>query len=200
MTEVLKEDITTKGPSKKSLNIDEPIVQNQRSTSVGSKADWDSFQASDLQSNSKCMISSNQLFIESLELLDEDEQDKILATDDDFAMPKDNTAIKEDEAGSIPNKQGIAEFLSRHVPQEDVVAYQNRKPTNSVTYEFDLKHYDKEGNLLTPKEAYKELSRKFHGTGLGKRRREKRLLKKAAEQQKLQTESCRVAKPRKPQN
>lgn len=38
-----------------------------------------------------------------------------------------------------------------------------------------LEYYDRFGNTLTPKQAYKELSRKFHGKQIGKAKAEKQL-------------------------
>ena len=41
--------------------------------------------------------------------------------------------------------------------------------------EIKLEYHDEFGRLLTQKEAYRHMSHKFHGTGPGKRKTEKRL-------------------------
>lgn len=49
-------------------------------------------------------------------------------------------------------------------------------PRNTNSQKFThitLDHYDEEGNLLTPKEAYKQLSHKFHGKAPGKAKKAK---------------------------
>ncbi|KAG6908342.1 hypothetical protein DXG01_005253 [Tephrocybe rancida] len=56
-------------------------------------------------------------------------------------------------------------------------AFKNYKPDVNIVY------YDEFGRALTPKEAWKALSHKFHGKGSGKAKTEKRL-KKIAEEQK----------------
>ena len=45
-----------------------------------------------------------------------------------------------------------------------------------------LEYRDKHGRLLTPKEAYRDLSYHFHGYGSGKRKEEKKLEQIAREQ------------------
>ncbi|KAH7930183.1 SART-1 protein [Leucogyrophana mollusca] len=56
-------------------------------------------------------------------------------------------------------------------------AFKNYKPDVNIVY------YDEFGRTLTPKEAWKALSHKFHGKGSGKMKTEKRL-KKIAEEKK----------------
>ena len=59
-----------------------------------------------------------------------------------------------------------------------------RKPEKRFM-DLKVEHYDEEGNLLTPKEAYKLLSHQFHGKAPGKAKQEKKLQKRA-HQQRLQ--------------
>ncbi|KAF9030981.1 SART-1 protein [Hymenopellis radicata] len=57
-------------------------------------------------------------------------------------------------------------------------AFKNYKPDVNIVY------YDEYGRALTPKEAWKALSHKFHGKGSGKMKTEKRLKRIAEEQRK----------------
>lgn len=57
-------------------------------------------------------------------------------------------------------------------------AYKSYKPDVNIVY------YDEFGRVLTPKEAWKALSHKFHGKGSGKMKTEKRLKKIAEERKK----------------
>ncbi|CAA7267035.1 unnamed protein product [Cyclocybe aegerita] len=57
-------------------------------------------------------------------------------------------------------------------------AFKNYKPDVNIVY------YDEFGRTLTPKEAWKALSHKFHGKGSGKMKTEKRLKKIAEEKKK----------------
>ncbi|KAA1467523.1 SART-1-domain-containing protein [Dentipellis sp. KUC8613] len=57
-------------------------------------------------------------------------------------------------------------------------AFKNYKPDVNIVY------YDEFGRSLTPKEAWKALSHKFHGKGSGKMKTEKRLKKIAEEKKK----------------
>ncbi|KAH8099921.1 SART-1 protein [Cristinia sonorae] len=57
-------------------------------------------------------------------------------------------------------------------------AYKNYKPDVNIVY------YDEFGRELTPKEAWKALSHKFHGKGSGRMKTEKRLKKIAEERKK----------------
>ncbi|PFH52974.1 hypothetical protein AMATHDRAFT_45880 [Amanita thiersii Skay4041] len=61
--------------------------------------------------------------------------------------------------------------------RENLEAFKNYKPDVNIVY------YDEFGRELTPKEAWKALSHKFHGKGSGKMKTEKRL-KKIAEEKK----------------
>jgi U4/U6.U5 tri-snRNP-associated protein 1 len=61
--------------------------------------------------------------------------------------------------------------------RDNLEAFKNYKPDVSIVY------YDDYGRSLTPKEAWKALSHKFHGKGSGKMKTEKRL-KKIAEEKK----------------
>ncbi|KAF9468092.1 SART-1 family-domain-containing protein [Collybia nuda] len=61
--------------------------------------------------------------------------------------------------------------------RENLEAFKNYKPDINIVY------YDEFGRALTPKEAWKALSHKFHGKGSGKMKTEKRL-KRIAEEKK----------------
>ena len=61
--------------------------------------------------------------------------------------------------------------------RDNLEAFKNYKPDVNIVY------YDEFGRSLTPKEAWKALSHKFHGKGSGKMKTEKRL-KKIAEERK----------------
>jgi len=67
----------------------------------------------------------------------------------------------------------------QHEARENLDAFKNYKPDINIVY------YDEFGRELTPKEAWKALSHKFHGKGSGKMKTEKRLKKIAEEKKKL---------------
>ncbi|TFK75251.1 SART-1-domain-containing protein [Pluteus cervinus] len=62
--------------------------------------------------------------------------------------------------------------------RDNLDAFKNYKPDVNIVY------YDEFGRELTPKEAWKALSHKFHGKGSGKMKTEKRLKKIAEEKKK----------------
>ncbi|KIY71505.1 SART-1 protein [Cylindrobasidium torrendii FP15055 ss-10] len=62
--------------------------------------------------------------------------------------------------------------------RENLESFKNYKPDVNIVY------YDEHGRALTPKEAWKALSHKFHGKGSGKMKTEKRLKKIAEEKKK----------------
>ncbi|EIN04885.1 SART-1 protein [Punctularia strigosozonata HHB-11173 SS5] len=62
--------------------------------------------------------------------------------------------------------------------RENLEMYKNYKPDINIVY------HDEFGRELTPKEAWKALSHKFHGKGSGKMKTEKRLKKIAEEKKK----------------
>lgn len=78
--------------------------------------------------------------------------------------------------------QATREYENRVREQQDARAgldlFKNYKPDISIVY------YDEFGRNLTPKEAWKALSHKFHGKGSGKMKTEKRLKKIAEEKKK----------------
>jgi len=61
----------------------------------------------------------------------------------------------------------------------------------SDTHEIQLEYFDKEGHSLTAKEAYKELSRRFHGKAPGKGKIDK-MQRRRAEQQRQATAATAV--------
>jgi len=78
--------------------------------------------------------------------------------------------------------QATREYENRVREQQDARAgvdlFKNYKPDINIVY------YDEFGRSLTPKEAWKALSHKFHGKGSGKMKTEKRLKKIAEEKKK----------------
>ena len=62
--------------------------------------------------------------------------------------------------------------------KDNMDTFKNYKPDVNIVY------YDEFGRTLTPKEAWKALSHKFHGKGSGKMKTEKRLKKIADEKKK----------------
>lgn len=62
--------------------------------------------------------------------------------------------------------------------KDNMDTFKNYKPDVNIVY------YDEFGRALTPKEAWKALSHKFHGKGSGKMKTEKRLKKIADEKKK----------------
>jgi U4/U6.U5 tri-snRNP-associated protein 1 len=67
----------------------------------------------------------------------------------------------------------------QHEARDNLDAFKNYKPDINIVY------YDEFGRELTPKEAWKALSHKFHGKGSGKMKTEKRLKKIAEEKKQL---------------
>lgn len=59
-----------------------------------------------------------------------------------------------------------------------------RKPDVKRFTDIKIEHYDEHGNVITPKEAYKLLSHRFHGTIPSKGKKDK-VLKRQAEQQRM---------------
>ena len=74
------------------------------------------------------------------------------------------------------------EYANRLREQQEarqaVKAFENYKPDVNIVY------HDEFGREMTPKEAWKALSHRFHGKGSGKMKTEKRL-KKIAEEKKM---------------
>jgi len=66
----------------------------------------------------------------------------------------------------------------QHDARDNLESFKNYKPDVNIVY------YDEFGRVLTPKEAWKALSHKFHGKGSGKMKTEKRLKKIAEEKKK----------------
>ncbi len=78
--------------------------------------------------------------------------------------------------------QATREYENRLREQQEarhnLEMYKTYKPDVNIVY------YDEFGRVLTPKEAWKALSHKFHGKGSGKAKTEKRLKKIAEERKK----------------
>ena len=68
------------------------------------------------------------------------------------------------------------EYLKDRGEPLALLARKNRQDKRTIALgDVKLEYYDRFGNTLTPKQAYKELSRKFHGKRLGKAKAEKQL-------------------------
>ncbi|KAJ6494840.1 SART-1 family-domain-containing protein [Mycena vitilis] len=84
--------------------------------------------------------------------------------------------------GSVKD-QATREQLNRQREQQEVrdtvELFKNYKPDVNLVY------YDEYGRALTPKEAWKALSHRFHGKGSGKMKTEKRLKKIKDEEKQL---------------
>lgn len=106
----------------------------------------------------------------------------------DDVNPQKNEDRKDDEMQTLINEEEVA-FSAEPLVRNGVAATLallnsrgiNLKPRNSNPNEIDskqksdikLEYFDQFGNKLSTKEAYKELSRKFHGKGPGKGRLDK---------------------------
>ena len=78
--------------------------------------------------------------------------------------------------------QATREYENRLREQQD--ARQNLEAYKDYKPDVEIKYYDEFGRELTPKEAWKALSHKFHGKGSGRMKTEKRLKKIAEERKK----------------
>ncbi|EGN99241.1 hypothetical protein SERLA73DRAFT_108641 [Serpula lacrymans var. lacrymans S7.3] len=86
------------------------------------------------------------------------------------------------QARGANKDQATREYENRLREQQEARAnlemFKNYKPDVNIVY------YDEFGRALTPKEAWKALSHKFHGKGSGRMKTEKRLKKVAEEKKK----------------
>jgi len=96
------------------------------------------------------------------------------------ARSKAAGASKDQAQREYENKQRQYEHA-----QKQLEAFKTYKPNVEITYT------DEFGRALTPKEAWKDLSHKFHGKGSGTNKREK-LLKRIAEEKKRVRRSIRM--------
>lgn len=78
--------------------------------------------------------------------------------------------------------QAQREYENRQREQQE--ARQNLESFKNYKPDVNIVYYDEFGRSLTPKEAWKALSHKFHGKGSGKMKTEKRLQKIKEEQKK----------------
>ncbi|KZP23800.1 SART-1 protein [Athelia psychrophila] len=78
--------------------------------------------------------------------------------------------------------QAQREYENRQREQQE--ARQNLETFKNYKPDVNIVYYDEFGRSLTPKEAWKALSHKFHGKGSGKMKTEKRLQKIKEEQKK----------------
>ena len=78
--------------------------------------------------------------------------------------------------------QATREYENRQREQQE--ARQNLETFKHYKPDVNIVYYDEFGRELTPKEAWKALSHKFHGKGSGKAKTEKRLKKIADERKK----------------
>ncbi|EFJ27187.1 hypothetical protein SELMODRAFT_412142 [Selaginella moellendorffii] len=79
------------------------------------------------------------------------------------------------ENGSLKESRG--EWIGR--------SRDKRTPENGK-FEFNLDHRDEHGRTLTPKEAFRQFSHKFHHVKPGKRKQEKKLKKRKKEEHPLE--------------
>ena len=103
-----------------------------------------------------------------------------------LAEQRTRAALREVEraaARGVNRDQQQREYENRLREQNEVRAsiksFENYKPDVNIVY------HDEFGREMTPKEAWKALSHRFHGKGSGKTKTEKRL-RKIAEEQKMQ--------------
>ncbi len=79
-------------------------------------------------------------------------------------------------------RNGVAATLSllcmRGISLKPRVYEEDFKSKNQIGADIKLEYFDDFGNTLTSKEAYKELSRRFHGKKAGKARIEKAIMKR----------------------
>lgn len=154
------------------ISIDDVVISERHNRTNDTQVIWNDHETKpSLQGIS---LSTTQLFIDSLatdkraEINDETNQTLV---DDTKELVKEQPSIFEDRFKSI----------AEHVKElKDQGSLRKDYDSTESKFSFDITHRDSEGNILTPKEAYKELSRKFHGTGLGKKRIEKKLRQKGA--------------------
>lgn len=85
-------------------------------------------------------------------------------------------------------RREIAGLLEQQTALEEAQAAERQFA--DYTPAVQLVHYGADGRPLDPKEAYKELSRKFHGTAEGKRRAERR--RRKFEQQQSEQKQTRL--------
>ena len=78
--------------------------------------------------------------------------------------------------------QATREYENRQREQQE--ARQNLETFKHYKPDVNIVYYDEFGRELTPKEAWKALSHKFHGKGSGRMKTEKRLKKIAEERKK----------------
>jgi U4/U6.U5 tri-snRNP-associated protein 1 len=78
--------------------------------------------------------------------------------------------------------QATREYENRQREQQE--ARQNLETFKNYKPDVNIVYYDEFGRALTPKEAWKALSHKFHGKGSGKMKTEKRLQKIKEEKKK----------------
>ncbi|KIK63086.1 hypothetical protein GYMLUDRAFT_163684 [Collybiopsis luxurians FD-317 M1] len=79
--------------------------------------------------------------------------------------------------------QATREYENRYREQQD--ARENLEMFKHYKPDVNIVYYDEYGRSLTPKEAWKALSHKFHGKGSGKMKTEKRLKKIEEEKKQL---------------
>lgn len=82
----------------------------------------------------------------------------------------ENELVERDGESMLQSNAALLGQLSDHGGALD---NSSGRRDDHATTSFELKYRDRQGNELSPKEAYKELSRKFHGTKPGKKRIER---------------------------
>jgi len=104
-------------------------------------------------------------------------------------------AGKEEMRGRAKDKRPYEDYqpldLSKVVRIDE--RYANEKDRELAHREIKLEYRDKHGRLLTPKEAFRDMSHQFHGYGSGKRKEEKKLEQIAREQAEARLASEQAA-------
>ena len=117
---------------------------------------------------------------------DQDEREKVQRQRDfwlaDYRRMLAQRELDRLQARGGNKDQATREYENRTREQQEARSsldlFKNYKPDINIVY------YDEFGRSLTPKEAWKALSHKFHGKGSGKMKTEKRLKKIAEEKKK----------------
>lgn len=117
---------------------------------------------------------------------DQDEREKVQRQRDfwlaDYRRMLAQRELDRLQARGGNKDQATREYENRVREQQEargnLELFKNYKPDINIVY------YDEFGRSLTPKEAWKALSHKFHGKGSGKMKTEKRLKKIAEEKKK----------------
>lgn len=173
-------DTLFNNPAMTKVGFEENLVRKEPPKSIIVEDHVWRQEASSVPNSSSISVSTNQFFIESTSTESSASVSKTESIEhaDPITPQMFPVQISQMNDGIVLDEpvKGTAAFL-RKLKDQGLLA-KPEEVSASSTSTFDLTYRDKDGNVLTPKEAYKELSRKFHGTGIGKRRIEKKLKQK----------------------